>query len=310
MEFRKLIAFGKTSYVMSIPKQWVLKNNMKKGDLISLDENEGKLVLSPRIEEEGEKIEKAEINVSKLDPAIVRFIHAIYKRGADEIAITFDKPEQLSTIQQMISEDMIGFEITSQERNHCTIKAIAREFDQEFDSMLRRTFLVLKSMSHGIVESMENEDLDSIPNLQHLESINNKYTGFCRRILNKHGFKEKQKNVTFMYCTVEELEKLADQYKYLCDYFTFAKKNIKNINKDVIKLYKDTSDLFEGFYNVFYKFELNKAVELFKKRKSLVKETEKFLNSDSKQEIMLAHYLIVIIQLIANLTSFKIEMAL
>ena len=40
MEFRKLISFGKTSFVMSLPKGWVVKNKLKKGDLIALEERE------------------------------------------------------------------------------------------------------------------------------------------------------------------------------------------------------------------------------------------------------------------------------
>ena len=39
MEFRKLIRFGKNSYVISIPKPWVEKNKLKKGDTIYINEN-------------------------------------------------------------------------------------------------------------------------------------------------------------------------------------------------------------------------------------------------------------------------------
>ena len=42
---RKLIGFGKNSYVVSLPKQWVEKNKLNKGDLISIDENKEGLLL-------------------------------------------------------------------------------------------------------------------------------------------------------------------------------------------------------------------------------------------------------------------------
>ena len=48
MDYRKIISFGKTSFVMSIPKSWVIKNGLKKGDLVSLEENEGNLIMSPK----------------------------------------------------------------------------------------------------------------------------------------------------------------------------------------------------------------------------------------------------------------------
>ena len=46
MEYRKLISFGKSSYVVSLPKSWVVQNKLKKGDLLYFDEKEKDLILS------------------------------------------------------------------------------------------------------------------------------------------------------------------------------------------------------------------------------------------------------------------------
>ena len=62
VEFRKLISFGKTSFVMSIPKAWVTKNNLKKGDLIVLQEKENNLLLSPEANAHEKELEKKDLN--------------------------------------------------------------------------------------------------------------------------------------------------------------------------------------------------------------------------------------------------------
>src|SRR3989338_6061280 len=46
MEYRKLISFGRNSYVVSIPKPWVIKNKLKKGDLISMHDEGSELTVS------------------------------------------------------------------------------------------------------------------------------------------------------------------------------------------------------------------------------------------------------------------------
>src|SRR3989338_7121880 len=60
MEYRKLISFGKNSFVVSLPKAWVIQNKMKKGDLVYLEENGPSLVLSHKDQdknnEESEKV--------------------------------------------------------------------------------------------------------------------------------------------------------------------------------------------------------------------------------------------------------------
>ncbi len=38
MEYRKLISFGKNSFVISLPKAWVRHSKLKKGDLIYVEE--------------------------------------------------------------------------------------------------------------------------------------------------------------------------------------------------------------------------------------------------------------------------------
>ena len=46
IDVRKLISFGKGSYIVSMPKDCVIKNNLKKGDLISVNDNGFELTLS------------------------------------------------------------------------------------------------------------------------------------------------------------------------------------------------------------------------------------------------------------------------
>ena len=48
MEFRKLIGFGKSSFVVSIPKGWTQRNKLNKGDIVYLHEEENALVLSAK----------------------------------------------------------------------------------------------------------------------------------------------------------------------------------------------------------------------------------------------------------------------
>ena len=47
MEYRKLIRFGKSSLVISLPKGWTEKNKLGKGSLVYLDVNSEGLVVSP-----------------------------------------------------------------------------------------------------------------------------------------------------------------------------------------------------------------------------------------------------------------------
>ena len=59
MEYRRLISFGRSSYVVSLPKEWIGQNNLKKGDLVYLQESGPNLLLSKK--ESDEKVEEVEV---------------------------------------------------------------------------------------------------------------------------------------------------------------------------------------------------------------------------------------------------------
>ena len=80
MEYRKLIKFGNSSHIISLPNNWVKKNKLKKGDLIYLEENgNNELVLNSEIKKE--RIEPKEIVIdlaNKDNDEIKREIHSAY----------------------------------------------------------------------------------------------------------------------------------------------------------------------------------------------------------------------------------------
>src|SRR3989338_805964 len=64
MDVRKLISFGKNSFIISLQKSWIEKNKLKKGDLLSVHENSEGLLLktSSNPEMKGEEPRAIAIN--------------------------------------------------------------------------------------------------------------------------------------------------------------------------------------------------------------------------------------------------------
>ena len=58
MEYRKLISFGKSSFVVSLPKSWIKQNKLKKGDLIHFEDEGNNLVIKKKEEESKDKPSK------------------------------------------------------------------------------------------------------------------------------------------------------------------------------------------------------------------------------------------------------------
>lgn len=295
VEFRKLISFGKTSFVMSIPKSWVTKNNLKKGDLVALDEEDGKLILSSEINKDREVVKKGRLDLTSLPVLKRRLICASYLRGYDELDVTYDKPEYIQVIQGVLTE-FTGYDIVKQGKHSCTIKQISKPTEKEFDSVFNRLFLVIHDTGNFLVDSLTKNDKEALKSMPYREVSINKFANFCRRIINKKGYSDVDK-ISSIYFIISSLEFLGDEYKELVLHFIDMK---GKINKEIINIVDEINKMFNGVYKLYFNYKLEKAVENAQLHDKLVKDIE-VLFKNKKEDFKTYHHFERIIQIIIQM---------
>ncbi len=293
---RKVIQIADSTQLVSLPRKWALQHGIKKGDEIDVREEDSRLIIST---EKAYEVGKVEVNTEGLGIMIPRFIHALYKKGVDDVKFTFNSKEDMQAIQQALGKEAVGFEITNQGSNFCEIKHVAGELE-DFEPILKRTFLLLLSMSEQTLDALKKGNFAILPNVAFLEEANNRFTTTSRRLINKKG-SNKFNPIGPMYYILEDIENLADQYKYLCNHIhNLYKKNKidkKGISKNVINGFEKVDKMLRDFYETFYKFDRAKLIDIAKKRKELVDELYGILeNSNKVLDRIVVHYLIVIFQ--------------
>ena len=90
------------------------------------------------------------------------------------------------------------------------------------------------------------------------------------RVLNKNGYKEFNKT-TFLYCLIWQLEKIADEYKYLCNYLIENQK--VKLQKEIVNLYEEVNTLFANFYNLFYDYSKDKLMNFSNMGEELINKS-------------------------------------
>ncbi len=236
----------------------------------------------------------AEVKLDRFNTIIPRTIHALYKKGIDEIRIEYSDSKLSSKIQKAIREETLGYEIVKQTDTHCLIKCISDPVLNEFDTILRRTFLLLNTMATDSLEAVKKKDYESLKNVRFMELTNNRYVTVCRRIINKLGVPE-YPNPNFIYYIVEELERLADHYKYICDYFLNMHSTI-TISKQTLQFYDETNQILRDLHNMFYNFSPELADSVAQRRKRLVDKSYRLFQKAPRQEISIIHNLSIIYQ--------------
>lgn len=284
---RKLIQMAGKTLVVSLPSEWVKKYGLKKGEEIDLEEKGETLSISTY---KNMSIKKTRLDVRPLKISGRRVMAALYKRGYDEIEVLYDKPKELEEIKKALNLEAMNFEIIEQTKDHCIIKSIAEATHEEFDNILRRTFLVLNSMVEEIQDGLISKDKKKIEEAKEHEKTNNKFTHFCRRSLNKKGYKNYE-ITAIMYTIIEQLENVADELKFLCDFLISEDLKKLKVSEETCKLFDDVKAFTNHFYELFYNFDLEKAEKFTQERKEIIQRSQELFMKKPNKEVKIIHHL-------------------
>ncbi len=295
---RKVIQIAGSTQLVSLPRQWARAHNVQKGQEIDVQEDGNRIIVSV---DNAPSIVKAEFNISGCQTMVSRVVGALYRKGVDELKIIYDDPELLREVDDALNKDLVGFEMLEQGDNYCIIKYVAGGIE-EFDSILRRIFLLLNNMCDETAEAFRTGQYAKLSNLALLEESNNRFTTICKRYLNKSRGSI-QMAVGPMYHIIEELEKIADQYKYICQHFSIlGKNNNVKLDKAVLNTFFTANSMMREYYELFYKFSNEKILALKNARSKIIDEAHvHFCKKLSNADYWLVHHSIVLANILFEL---------
>ncbi len=256
---RKLVKQGTRALTITIPSDWAQRNNLTAGDEVELREVENSLTVST---EKKQPLKEITVDVSGLLPRLAdRFMARSYQKGYDKITIKYDEPELMLAVKNKVPE-LMGFEILNATKNTIEIQVISTSLEIDFDTLLRRGFLILLEMAKTCHDAWLSGDKKALENIFYQDFDVNRFLYFCLRELNKS-----QRIISFgssiLYYLIESMEDLGDELKALG-------KTLADLrpDKDVLAIIQKMNELFRISYEFFYAPEKKKAVRAFK----LVKE--------------------------------------
>ena len=240
---RKVTKAGPASLVISLPSKWARKYNIKKGDEVDVEELDKKLVIHV-YENQKQKNTITKI-IPNLDKFMYRQITQLYIQGYNEIIVKFHDNRILEKIE-FIVQQLIGFEIVNIDKKSIVIKNISSELEEEFDTILRRLFLIVLLMGERCLDYLTDKSKNELMKNSETEKISNKYTYFCERILvNKSNTSSKIFN---SYAIVWTLEQVADRFLDITNMILSDSKITEKTLNDL----KEIIELYRKYYELYY----------------------------------------------------------
>ncbi len=148
MDQRKLIKLGNSSFAIALPKQWVDKSGLKKGDDVFLEENSnGEIMLWSKLKKISDEKLK-EIDTEEDSSKIRKGIIAAYINGFTKIKLKTIKDKKKKKELKEFLNELLGFEII--EENEQGI--VSKDF---FDISEAKINNFIKRMDNNLRESFE-----------------------------------------------------------------------------------------------------------------------------------------------------------
>ncbi|MHA1155028.1 MAG: PhoU domain-containing protein [Candidatus Heimdallarchaeota archaeon] len=219
---RKIQLTGKSTYTVSLPREWITRLNLKQGDELSiLEQNDGTLLLSKNaLTPTREKEVIIDIDTISETSLLEKIIISKYLAGFSKILIkskTNISPKTSKAISATVS-NLIGSEIISEGFQEVEIRDLAIHGEFPIDKALRRGHLIARNMQIVAIESFISSDKESAQDIFERENAVDRLYFLIRREIssaleNPTVLKEmdiKPQEVLYIYPVAKSLEKIAD----------------------------------------------------------------------------------------------------
>ena len=166
-ETRKIQFTGKSSYIVSLPKQWIMDLGLKQGDQIRMV-RKGSYTLElypPKFETRTKKKEDATIEIeSEEASSIVRRLISLYFLGFRTINVKPKSgrlsPNQRNTVKEAVKRMLMGSEIISDSSGGITVQVLVNLLELSVDGAFKRMIHLAKSMSSDAILAVKENNLD------------------------------------------------------------------------------------------------------------------------------------------------------
>jgi phosphate uptake regulator len=286
---RKVIRQGNNTLTITLPHDWTERFNIRPGDELAVAERGKELSIAAA---STPLSLSAEVDVTGLDgSSITLLLRGLYRRGYDNILVTTKDPNimhlrtrKMHTVEDCINSEvnrLIGFEVFNSSRTRFELKSISAEQIEDFDTVLRRIFLLTLQYYGDFRKALLERDATAMQALDEKPVALTKFISYASRLLNKKGH-AKYDYTPFLYHIVEMLELISDSIKVTVRFCAGRK---MALNRRTLVAIAQVEEALRMYYESYYKFSYASFAEFIALHDRIVRAIDAGYEEPSKADI-------------------------
>ena len=301
--YRRVQGTGRGSYIISLPKEWVKDNGLKKGSEIDFNvQADSSLTLVPRklkekYEDENAKLKEYYINVDVSEEDLqstLRMIKALYVISADIIRIHFKGAKDVAKCKTIIKhfarDTLLGAEIIDETPDEITLQILIKHSEFPIEKAVRRMVIVALSANRDAILALKNRNEELFQNVidaHHdanrlgLYAVRQLKFGIERNLFRELGFRTPKEFLSYRVIVndvksigenaISIINNLATFQKQIDDQALFTKEPVdEEVYSQMLNFNSLAHQLLEESTKAMFKRAYNDAEKIIAKRGSFV----------------------------------------
>ena len=287
-ETRKIQFTGKSSYIVSLPKQWVMDLGLKQGDQIRMIRKDSSTleIYPPKFETRSQKKEDATIEIDDEETSsIVRKLISLYFLGYKTINIKPKtgrlSPSQRNTVKEAVKRMLMGSEIISDSSGGITVQVLVNLLELSVDGAFKRMIHLAKSMSNDAILAMRENNLELAQEVINTDDEVDRFGFYIIRqlkiaIQNEHMLKEmgfrNARDCLGYRLVVKNIERTGDHAAFVAnDVLEFKKPVKKEIVEKIEEMNEFALSVLDDSCLALFKEDYVQAEKTIEKTNEIVK---------------------------------------
>lgn len=243
-ETRRIQFTGKSSYIVSLPKQWIVDLGLKQGDQIKMIRkgSSGLEIFPPKFGTFQQKKEEAFLEISATEEvsSLIRKLISLYFLGYKTINIKSKDgrliPPQRNAVKEAVKRMLMGSEIISDSSNGIIIQVLVNLLELSVDGAFKRMLHLAKSMSSDALLAVKENNMELAEEVINTDDEVDRFGFYIIRQLkiaieNEHMLKEmgfsSTRDCLGYRIVVKDIERVGDHAAFIAKDLLEFKKPIK-----------------------------------------------------------------------------------
>ncbi len=286
MKMRRLIKFGGNSFVVSIPKDWIEKNKLEKGDFISVDESREGLLLKVNKEDKQKELKEIVIDADNKSLSLLKTeIISAYLNNENLIGIIFNNLKTDVSEIKNILHSLSGLEIIHQTSTKIIAKDMINVKEVPIKTLIKRMDNITRTMFEDTLDCFDEAGNVHNNNIINRDEEVNRLHFLAYRIIRGALKDERMANVLEIdnlelhseYTITSRIEHIADNIKKICKYLKDI--NLEKKLRDELKeLFRYIQQSYTEVMKSYYIGDIKIALKIEETSYEIIKNCDKFFD--------------------------------